>query len=254
MGDVISVLVVDDEILVRGALATYIASAEDLRLVGVCGNGAEAVAAVRENPPDVVLMDLRMPELDGFEATRAIREISPTTKVIALTGFADDSDVPAFLQSGGAGFLLKSARASFVISAIRSAHDDIAVFSPDTARQLSTRAQLAERPVLNDRENRVLTALANGLTNAAIARKLYTSPSTAKSIIAGLMRKFGVSNRAGIVQQATRLGLLEWSHAGAQPRSAASDSGEPTAGGDRDDLAAAQQIPGATALAEADQQ
>lgn len=204
----ITVLVVDDEPFVREGLAEYIASADDLLLAGTCSNGLEAVEAVRANPPDVVLMDLRMPELDGFEATRAISELAPETKVIALTTFADEGDAPNFLECGGAGFLIKSARAPFVINAIRSVHNGVAVLSPETARQLSSRANQARRPALSPREQQVLAALDEGLTNNAIARRLFASASTVKADVASLMQKLGATSRTEIVTKASRLGLL----------------------------------------------
>lgn len=209
MDAAITVLVVDDEVYAREALAEYIESAPDLVLAGTCCNGIEAVDAVKANPPDVVLMDLRMPEMDGFEATRAIREFAPDTKVIALTTLGDVDDAPTFLQYGGAGFLIKSSRAAFIINAVRSAHSDIAVFSPDTARQISSQATQVQRPVLTAREEGVVAALAEGLTNDLIGRRLFASPSTVKSDVANLMRKFDAASRTEIVEKATQLGLLE---------------------------------------------
>lgn len=205
----IEVLIVDNEPYVWEALTAYITTAADMVVVGTCIDGVEAVDAVRANPPDVVLMDLQMPRMNGFDATKAIIAIAPATKVIALTTYYSHDEVPRFLRDGGSGFLIKSARSEDVLIGIRSVHGGVAVLSPAPAKILSEKASLAMRPTLTSREEVTLEALTGGLTNTAISRRLYSSLSIVKTDVASLKHKFGATTRADLIAKAKRLGPLE---------------------------------------------
>jgi DNA-binding NarL/FixJ family response regulator len=204
----IRVLVVDDDLMVRETLTEYLAIAADLELVGICQNGAEAVAAVRANPPDVVLMDIRMPELDGISATKAIVELGLGVKVVALTTFDQDEAISAIFEYGGVGFLLKNTRPAALVEAVRAAHRGLSVVPPNLIGRWSPGRAVATPPRLLPREREVLNLLTQGLTNPEIAKRLFVSPSTVKVHVAALMRKLGADNRTSLAARAHVLGLI----------------------------------------------
>lgn len=205
----IRVLIVDDDLFVRETLAEFVGTAADLELVGTCADGAEAVIKARRECPDVVLMDLRMPVVDGLTATREILEIWPQTKVIALTSLDDGKAFHEMFAIGAAGFLVKTTRPHALVEAIRAAHSGMAVAPADFINRWNARPPGAENaPVLTARERYVLNALAEGQTNVQISRDLFVSASTIKSIVAALMHKFEVSNRSSLVSRAHELKLL----------------------------------------------
>lgn len=209
----ITVLIVDDDLYVRESLSDFVAAAPDLQLVGTCADGVDAVEAVRRRSPDVVLMDIRMPGMDGAAATRVILDEAPETRVLALTSFADDDAVVEMFTSGACGFLLKSTRPAALADAIRAAHAGLALIPPDTIRRWSqSRARPAGHepggPVLTERERQVLAALGQGLTNRDIARSMFVSLSTVKALVGSLMRKLGAHSRTGVVARAHELGQL----------------------------------------------
>ena len=204
----IRVLVVDDDPLAREALREYIAAAGDLELVGTCADGAEAVAAVSADPPDVVLMDVRMPVLDGPAATRELVRLAPTVRVLALTTLDDDDAIARIFEAGGCGFLLKHTRPAALADAIRAAHSGVAVLPPDTMRRWTDARSRPAAPELTDRERAVLVGLGQGLTNRQIAQALFASASTIKIQVASLMRKLDAPTRTRVVARAHELGLL----------------------------------------------
>lgn len=204
----IRVLIVDDDLFVRESLSDYLAAAEDLDLVGACADGAAAIEAVDRYLPDVVLMDLRMPIMDGPHATRAIRDLAPQVRVVALTSFPDDDAVADMFTSGACGFLLKNTRPAALADAIRAAHAGLALVPPDTIRRWSDARSKPTGPPLTEREREVLDGLARGLTNRDIAHAMFVSPSTVKSLVSGLMRKLDTATRTGVVARAHDLGLL----------------------------------------------
>ncbi|MEN0069689.1 MAG: response regulator transcription factor [Propionicimonas sp.] len=209
-GRTISVLVVDDDLFVRQTLAEYLAATDDLVVAGVCADGAEAVEAARALRPDVALMDLRMPLLDGFDATRLILQVSPATRVLALTSFDDEDAAAGILRAGGTGYLLKSTRPQVLADAVRAAHGGITVLPADMVRRLAMTGEApAAQPRLTRREHEVLAALRDGLTTAEIARDLFVSASTVKADLRSLTRKLGARNRAQLAAKAYELRLLD---------------------------------------------
>lgn len=204
----IGVLIVDDDLYVRESLSDFLASAEDLHLVGVCADGAAAVAAVHDHRPDVVLMDVRMPVMDGLQATRAVRDLAPQTRVLALTSFEDDDAIADMFAAGACGFLLKSTRPHALADAIRAAHAGLTLVPPEAVRRWSdSRASIAT-PALTERERHVLNGLAQGLTNRDLARSLFLSSSTVKAVVSSLIRKLDAPSRTRVVARAHELGLL----------------------------------------------
>ena len=208
----IRVLIVDDDLFVRETLADYLGATEDLHLVGACADGAAAVDAVRALRPDVVLMDVRLPVMDGRSATRTIAEFAPETRVLALTSFGDDDAVADMMASGACGFLLKSTRPHALADAIRAAHAGLSLIPPDTIRRWSGARARAAGPALTEREREVLDGLGRGLTNRDIAHRLYVSPSTVKAVVSSLLRKLNAPTRTAVVARAHELGLLARTH------------------------------------------
>lgn len=208
----IRVVVVDDDPFARDALATYVRNAPDLCVVGTFGNGAEAVAALETQPADVVLMDVRMPVMDGVTATGRIAR-DGSAKVILVTTFDHDDRLAAGLEAGAFGFLLKNESPDAVINAVRSVHHGNSVLASDTlTRLIRTRgaAVRAQQPsALSDREAEVLRLLGEGLSNATIASRLFLSQSTVKSHLTKLFKKLNVNSRLEAVVRARQSGLVE---------------------------------------------
>lgn len=210
----IRVIVVDDDLMVRETLAEYLGTAHDIELIGRCSDGNEAVAAVKQHLPDVVLMDMRMPGLDGVAATRTITAMAPSVKVVVLTTFDTDEAIAEAFEAGAAGYLLKNTRSAGLIEAVRAAYAGLSVVPPGLVSRWSPSRSIANRPRLLPREREVLELLARGLTNAQIAKQLFVSPSTVKLHVAALMRKLGAENRTSLAAQAHVYGLI----AGAESR------------------------------------
>lgn len=213
----IRVFLADDQDLVRSGFRMLIDSSEDLQVVGEAADGAAAVQALRTHPADVVLMDVRMPVLDGVEATRRIIEAGLPTKVLVLTTFDLDEYAFAALQAGASGFLLKDARPADLLSAIRSVAAGDAVVAPSTTRRLLDHVAptLAQSPhahdprlaLLTEREREVLAEVAAGRTNAEIASTLYMAEGTVKTHIGRLLTKLQARDRVGLVLFAYENGL-----------------------------------------------
>ncbi|SNY47741.1 response regulator [Paractinoplanes atraurantiacus] len=207
------VLIVDDQALFREALSVLLGVVDDLEVAGEAGNGDEAVAQVAAVRPDVVLMDLRMPVLDGIEATRRIRTAHPGTQVIALTTFDDDADVFAALRAGAVGYLLKDVSSERLIEAVRAAHRGESVLQPSVAAKVVARfAQLpSPQPLidpLSDRETEVLRLLAKGRSNREIAAALFLAEGTVKNHVTNVLGKLGVRDRTQAALRARDLGLI----------------------------------------------
>lgn len=213
------VLVADDQALVRGGFRVLVDSAPDLEAVGEASNGAEAVALARETLPDVVLMDIRMPLMDGIEATREIVADPETaeTRIIILTTFDLDEYVYEALRAGASGFLLKDTDPDALLEAIRVVAGGEALLAPSVTRRLI--AEFARRPahphahqadleLLTDREREVLGLVAKGLSNAEIATELYISPATAKTHVSRVMMKLAARDRAQLVTFAYESGFV----------------------------------------------
>jgi NarL family two-component system response regulator LiaR len=206
----IRVMLVDDHTMVRRGLATFIKVFDDLELAGEAANGEAAIQLCAQLAPDVVLMDIVMPEMDGVTATRAIRRQFPEIQVVALTSFKDKGLVQDALQAGAIGYLLKDVSADTLAEAIRAAHAGRATLSPEAAQAL---VQSAARPPtpghdLTAREREVLALLVQGLNNTQIADKLVVSPSTIKSHVSHILSKLGVTSRTEVAALAVRRGLV----------------------------------------------
>jgi len=209
MTTAIRVLLIDDDPLVRAGLRMILSSAEDLTVVGEVRDGAQAVQAVREHRPDVVLMDIRMPELDGISATKQLRELRQPPQVIVLTTFHLDDYVIRALRVGASGFLLKDTPPTDIVNAIRVVATGEAMLSPAVTRTLLARvadtaindrraAATARLAALSDREREVAVAVAAGGSNADIAAQLYLSEATVKAYVSRLLTKLDAANRVQI--------------------------------------------------------
>jgi NarL family two-component system response regulator LiaR len=210
-GKPIRVMIVDDHDMVRRGLSAFLRAKPDLDLVGEARNGREALAVCEQVQPDVVLMDLVMPEMSGADATRAIRARCPQIQIIALTSFQDRELVQQALQAGAISYLLKNVSANELADAIRGAHSGRPTLAPEAAQALVESA--AEGPTpghdLTPRELEVLALVVDGLTNPQIAERLVVSRSTAKAHVSNILSKLGVSNRAEAVALALQHKLVQ---------------------------------------------
>ena len=191
----ILVLIVDDHPLVRLGISDLLDSTEDLHVVGTAGDGAEVVAALRDTPADVVLMDIEMPGTDGVEATRRIVGHVPATVVVILTTFADQDRITRALDAGAAGYLLKDAEPEELIRGIRAAAAGDVPISPRAAKALIAARRPRREVALTDREREVLMLLVEGLANKQIARRLGIGEKTVKNHLTRVFAALGVSDR-----------------------------------------------------------
>jgi NarL family two-component system response regulator LiaR len=206
----VRVLVVDDHAVVRSGLATFLLSYDDLQLAGEACDGAEAVRKCEEIQPDVVLMDLSMPEMDGVEATRLIRARYPHAQVIALTSYRDEDVIYRVLEAGAIGYQLKSISAEDLANAIRQAHWGRHTLSPE-ATQALIHAALRTEPDgkdLTEREREVLELMSQGLNNRQIAERLIVSRSTVKFHVSSILSKLDATSRTQAVASAVEHRLL----------------------------------------------
>lgn len=208
--DPIRVMLVDDHDMVRRGLSVFLKVKADLELVGEAGNGQEALRLCEKARPDVVLMDLVMPEMDGTTATRLIRERWPQVQVIALTSFQEKKLVQEALQAGAISYLLKNVSADDLAEAIRAAHAGRSTLAPEATQALieSDRQEPEPDYGLTPREQEVLALLVEGLTNPEIAERLVISHSTARAHVSHILSKLDVSNRAEAVALALRRELV----------------------------------------------
>jgi DNA-binding NarL/FixJ family response regulator len=216
---VIRVVVVDDEELVRSGLRMILESAGDVEVVGEAADGGAAVEQVRLHRPDAVLMDIRMPAMDGLAATREITALPDPPKVVMLTTFELDEYVHAALENGAVGFLLKDTPPRDLVQAVRTVAEGNAMLAPTVTRRLiaefaarsSTQAVAARRRLeaLTGREREVVVAVAQGLSNAEIGRRLFMSEATVKAHVSRVLAKLGLSNRVQAAILAHDAGLLE---------------------------------------------
>jgi DNA-binding NarL/FixJ family response regulator len=206
---VIRVLVVDDHALVRRGLSDLLDAAADIELVGALDDGLLAEAGVREHRPDIVLMDLSMPGLDGIAATRRVLAAAPDTKVIILTSFSENARILAALEAGAVGYLLKDAEPDDVLRALRDAAAGGVPLSPRAARALlpAGRARTSGLAALTAREREVLTLVAAGLPNKSIARRLEISEKTVKAHLTRVFTTLDVRDRTSAALWAQRNGL-----------------------------------------------
>ena len=206
----IRVMLVDDHAMVRKGLATFLKIFDDLELVGEAESGSAAIKLCSEVLPDVILMDMVMPDMNGAAATRAIRKQFPQVQVIALTSFKEGDLVKNALEAGAIGYLLKDISADELVRAIRAAHLGRATLSTEAAQALveSTNQPSAPGLDLTEREREVLALMIEGLNNTQIAGKLSVSPSTIKSHVSNILSKLGVASRTEAVTLALRSRLI----------------------------------------------
>ena len=211
----VRVLLVEDQALVRAGLRMVIDSQPDLTVVGEAGDGVAAIAAARSLRPDLVVMDVRMPVLDGIEATRQVVALPAPPKVVVLTTFDLDEHALAAIRAGASGFLLKDAHPEEMLAALRTVHAGDAVLAPSTTRRLLDHLAPGLDPravrsvaTLTSREREVLTAMARGLSNAEIATRLSVAEGTVKTHVSQVLFKLGVRDRVQAVVTAYDAGLV----------------------------------------------
>ena len=207
MADRIRILVADDHPIVREGLVAVLATQSDFEVIGEAATGADAVGRAVDLQPDVVLLDLEMPEMDGVEATRRIREQAPEARVVVFTAFDRDEQILGALRAGAAGYLLKGAPRDDVFRAVRVAHAGGSLIEPVVASKLLR--QVRDDPdSLTDREREVLQLVAQGFPNRQIGKQLFISERTVKFHVSSLLAKFGAANRTEAVALARERGLL----------------------------------------------
>ena len=212
----VRIVLADDQPLVRAGLRMVITDAPDLEIVGEAGTGTEAVRIVRELRPDVVVMDIRMPGMDGIEATRMITTNPPAPRVLMLTTFDDDNNVYTALRAGASGFLVKDMALDDILTATRVVAAGDALIAPSVTRRLIE--EFANRPAaaappqrldgITEREREVLTLVGRGLSNSEIAAELFIGHATAKTHVARLLTKLDARDRVQLVIIAYRAGLV----------------------------------------------
>lgn len=209
--DIIRVLIVDDHEIVRNGLSVFLETCPDLELVGQAESGEEAVRIVEQTRPDVVLMDIVMPEMDGITATRIIHERFPETQVVALTSFENEDNVPAVLQAGAISYLLKNVTIDVLAEAVRNAYAGKATLSPEATQALigSVVRPAAPRFDLTERELEVLALIVKGMNNGEIADKLFISASTVKNHVSNVLSKLSAANRSEAAAMAVQHHLVK---------------------------------------------
>ncbi|SDX88397.1 two component transcriptional regulator, LuxR family [Modestobacter sp. DSM 44400] len=202
------ILVVDDHPVVRGGLVGWLAAQPDLEVVGEAADGLAALAAVAEHEPDVVLMDLRMPRMDGVTATGRITAVHPDVRVLVLTTYDTDADIVRAVEAGAAGYLLKDTPLPQLADAVRAAARGETVLAPPVAAKLVSRMRAPAVEAPTARELQVLAGVARGLTNADIGRELFIGEATVKTHLLRVFAKLGVDDRTRAVLVAVERGLL----------------------------------------------
>jgi DNA-binding NarL/FixJ family response regulator len=216
MTEPIRILIADDNLRFRQGLRTLLQAAPEMEVVGEAGSGDEAVALADGLQPDVILMDIKMPDVNGIEATHTILESSPHIGILMLTMVEDDDAVFAAMRAGARGYLLKGALKAEVLRAIRSVSSGEAIFGPTIARRLidyfsvpRTIASNTAFPELTTREREILGLIAQHLTNPEIATRLSLSPKTIRNIVSNIFNKLQVADRAEAIMRAREAGLGE---------------------------------------------
>jgi len=208
----IKVIIVDDHSVVRQGLRMFLALEEDIEILGEASNGQEAVSMVGQLRPDVVIMDLLMPVMDGVTATQIIRRDHPDTEVLALTSVLEDAQIVNAIRAGAIGYLLKDTQADELCRAIRAAAAGQVQLSPKVAERLMREIKTPKEPIeesqLTERETDVLRLLAGGKANKEIALELHISETTVKTHVSNVLMKLGVPSRTQAALYAVRIGLV----------------------------------------------
>ena len=204
----IKILIADDHPVVRDGLRAMLATQPDMELVGEAATGTEAVERTRALRPDVVLMDLQLPELDGPAAIAALRDQAPQVRALVLTTFGSDADITRAIDAGATGYLLKDAPRERLFEAIRAAARGESVLSPTVATRVLGRMRAPAEEALSPRELEILAAVARGLSNRAIGRQLYVSEATVKTHLLRIYAKLGVDDRTAAVTVALERGII----------------------------------------------
>ncbi len=205
----LTLLVVDDHPVVRDGIVGMVGSADDITVIGEASDGAEAVALTQVHAPDVVLMDLRMPRMDGVAALREFSRLGIASRVVVLTTFDADADVLPAIAAGATGYLLKDASRDELLHAIRAAAAGRTVLAPEVASRLVDRVRTPEAALLTPRELEILGLIADGATNRAAGDRLHLSEATVKTHLLSIYGKLGVGDRAAAVAEGFRRGLLD---------------------------------------------
>jgi DNA-binding NarL/FixJ family response regulator len=204
----IRLLIADDHPVVRDGLRAMLATQPDMELVGEAATGTEAVAHALALRPDVVLMDLQLPDLDGPAAIAALREQAPEVRVLVLTTYGTDADITRAVDAGATGYLLKDAPREQLFAAIRAAAKGESVLSPSVATRLLSRMRAPAEEAFSPRELEILQAVARGLSNKEIGRRLYVSEATVKTHLLRIFGKLGVDDRTAAVTVALERGII----------------------------------------------
>ena len=212
--DELTVLIADDHPLVREALRQALDVEEDMKVVAEASDGEEAVKLASELKPDVVVMDIVMPKVNGIEATRKIKEIAPDTAILILTAYDDDEYVLGLLDAGAAGYLLKSARGRDLVGAIRAIRAGESVLHPNIIARLLKRATVTAvkentaQGLLSERESEVLRLVALGMSNKEVAEELFLSQRTVKAHLTNVFNKLNVASRSEAIVKGLQWGLV----------------------------------------------
>ena len=209
MMDKIQILIADDHPVVREGLAGMLRGQPDFEVVGVAGNGHEAVSLHKELAPDVILMDLRMPELDGVEAIQAIKSDNPSTYILVLTTYDSDADIIRAIEAGATGYLLKDTPREELFRAIRTASSGESVLAPTVATRLMNRMRAPAEENLSAREIEVLELVATGNSNKEVGKALHISTATVKTHLIHIYNKLGVDDRTSAVTTALEKGIIK---------------------------------------------
>ncbi|WP_158821699.1 response regulator transcription factor [Granulicella sp. S156] len=202
---IIKVLIVDDHPVVRFGLRTMLETEENIQVTGMAGSAKEALLEVQRIQPDVVLMDLRMPEMEGTEAIAELRRIQPDIRILVLTNYEADEDILRALQAGAMGYLLKNTPHEEIVQAVEMVYENKRCVPPNIAQRL---LETVGRKELSQRELEVLTLVAMGLSNKEIARSLFISDKTARNHVVSCLTKLGANDRTEAATTAIRRGLI----------------------------------------------
>ena len=205
------ILIADDHQIVRRGLRMTIEAEKDMQVAADAENGSQVLSLIKKHKPDVVLMDMQMPEMDGVDALKQLRVEFPTLPVLILTTFSDDAHVYAALRAGASGFLLKEMNGDDLVSAIRGAAQGKPQLHPDIARRLMARAPMPDDPFesLTERERGILKLIAKSMSNKEIASQLFLTEMTVKGYVSDLFAKLGVNDRTQAALMAIRFGLVK---------------------------------------------